>query len=74
MNETPRVAPNVDPKALRDGLALRDPADVHSSEFLRFVIRLSEALNVELPEQDYSRLVTLSGCLDYLSCRELPGR
>ena len=64
----------VDPKALREELAVRDPADLRSSEFLRFVIRLSEALNHDFPPGDYPRLATLSGCFEYLHALEQPAR
>lgn len=56
----------VDLKALREQLALSDPADTGSNGFMRFVMRLSEALNHDVPEQDHSKLATLRGCEDYL--------
>ena len=65
MNDTP--VPAVDPRALRKELSLPDPADIRSSGFLRFVIRLSEALNFDLPTDHHPRLVTVAGCLEYLA-------
>ena len=36
-------------------------------DFLNFLIALHKDLGVEIPEKDYARLATLSGCLDYLA-------
>jgi hypothetical protein len=66
----------VDAGALRQQLSLSDEVDTSSPEFLRFVIRFSEALDLDIPEHDRPRLVTLAGCLEYLAAnREAwPGR
>lgn len=68
-HEEPRTTDfrRVDPKALREQLSLSDPVDTESTGFLRFVVRLSEALNVDLPRQEHSKLATLAGCYDYLA-------
>lgn len=57
----------VDPRALREQLSLSEEADVASVEFLRFVVRLSEAMNRDIPARDWAELVTLQGCLTYVS-------
>lgn len=57
---------NPDPVAIRQELALQDPADIRSSAFLRFVIRLSERLDRDIPREDYAQLATLGGCHDYI--------
>ena len=56
----------VDLRALREQLAIGDEADAWSPEFLRFVIRLSEALDLDIPPADHRHLVTSSGCREYL--------
>lgn len=58
---------SVDPKALREQLALHDPADTRSSGFLRFILRLSEALDVDLPPQEHQQLATLDGCYAFIA-------
>ncbi|MBS1148817.1 MAG: hypothetical protein H6Q89_515 [Myxococcaceae bacterium] len=63
----------VDPKALREQLSLSDPVDTESMGFLRFVGRLSEALNLDLPRQEHSKLATLAGCYDFLAARSSSG-
>jgi hypothetical protein len=58
---------SVDPRALREQLLLGDRVSEQSPDFLRFVIRLSEELNVDIPAADRGQLVTLAGCVQYLS-------
>ena len=57
---------SADPVAIRQELALSDPADIRSSAFLRFVIRLSERLDRDIPREDFPKLATIGGCHDYL--------
>lgn len=57
----------VDPIAIRQELKLNDPVDIRSSAFLRFVIRLSERLDLDIPREDYPQLATVGGCRDYIS-------
>ena len=59
----------VDPVALQQELALHEPLDIRSSDFQRFVIRLSEQMDFDIPREDYPRLATVSGCFDYVSRR-----
>ena len=54
-------------RALREQLSLSEQADLDSVEFLRFVVRLSEALNRDIPPRDWAELQTLDGCLDYIA-------
>jgi acyl carrier protein len=56
-----------DPVALRQELKLEDPVDISSSAFLRFVIRLSERLDLDIPREDYAQLATVPGCRKYLN-------
>lgn len=58
---------SADPVAIRQELKLEDPVDIRSSAFIRFVIRLSERLDVDIPREDYARLATVGGCCEYLN-------
>lgn len=58
---------SADPVAIRQELKLEDPVDIRSSAFIRFVIRLSERLDLDIPREDYARLATVGGCHEYLS-------
>lgn len=55
-----------DPIAIRQELSLREPADIRSPAFQRFIIRLSERLDLDIPREDYPLLATVGGCFDYL--------
>ena len=56
-----------DPVALRQELQLHEPVDIHSAGFQRFVIRLSERLDVDIAREDYPQLATLGGCSEYIN-------
>lgn len=58
--------PCVDARAIREQLSLTEEADVHSPVFLRFIVRLSEALNHDIPTEHYGELTTLPGCREYM--------
>lgn len=58
---------STDAIAIRQELKLDDPVDIRSSAFQRFVIRLSERLDLDIPREDYAQLATVGGCHDYLS-------
>ncbi len=56
----------VDPVALRQELSMHEPVDISSSIFVRFVIRLSERLDLDIPREDYPQLATVPGCHEYM--------
>jgi len=60
------IAPEADLAALKPDVAFRDQLDLDSMDLLNVVIGLHTALGVEIPEADYSSLVTPDGCVDYL--------
>jgi acyl carrier protein len=60
------IAPEADLTALKPDVAFRDQLDLDSMDLLNVVIGLHAALGVEIPEADYSSLVTPDGCVDYL--------
>ena len=63
------VAPEVDVDGLDPAKDLRDQIDIDSVDFLNFVIGLHKALNIEIPDADVAKLVTLNGCVVYLMSR-----
>jgi acyl carrier protein len=60
------VAPEVDFDSIDPGRDLRDQIDIDSVDFLNFVIGLHTELNVDIPDADTAKLVTLNGCVAYL--------
>ena len=62
-----RVAPEADPAGIDPAIPLREQLDIDSMDFLRFVTALHKSLGTDVPEKDYPKLVTLNGCVDYLT-------
>jgi acyl carrier protein len=60
------IAPEADLAGIDPDAAFRDQLDLDSMDILNFAIALDEALGVDIPETDYAKIATLSGCLDYL--------
>jgi acyl carrier protein len=48
---------------------LREELDLDSMDFLNFVLAIDEAVGVEIPEEDYTRLATLDECVAYVDAR-----
>jgi acyl carrier protein len=63
------VAPEADLDQLRPDISIREQLDIDSMDFLNFVIAVHNALNVEIPERDYPKLVTIDGCVQYINSK-----
>jgi acyl carrier protein len=68
-----RIAPEVEPDELEPATPLRDQVDLDSMDWLNFIIALHTRLEVDIPESDYAKLVTLNDVIGYLE-RKLPER
>lgn len=64
-----RIAPEVDPAAIRPDEPLRTQIDLDSMDLLNLMIGLSERLGIEVPEADYGRMTTLDKAVSYLEER-----
>jgi acyl carrier protein len=64
-----RIAPEVAPGELQPHVPLRDQVDLDSMDWLNFLVGLHGRLGVDIPEADYSKLVTLDDLLAYLAAR-----
>ncbi len=64
-----QIAPEADLSRIKSNLRLRDQLDIDSMDLLNFVIGLHKELNIEIPEADYPKLVTLDGSVNYLLAR-----
>lgn len=60
------IAPEVDSAQIKLDVSFRDQLDVDSMDLLKFLISLHTELGVEIPERDYSKLVTPNACVAYL--------
>jgi len=60
------IAPEVEADELRGDRPLRNQVDLDSMDWLNFLLGLHEKLKVDIPEADYSRLITLDDVVAYL--------
>ncbi len=60
------IAPEIDPTALDAAAPLREQIDLDSMDYLNFIIGMHERLNVDIPESDYQKLVSLDDIVNYL--------
>lgn len=63
------IAPEIDDEELRPDRPLRNQVDLDSMDWLNFLLGLHEKLQVEIPEADYARLVTLDDVVAYLGAK-----
>lgn len=64
-----RVAPDLEGEEMVPDVPFRDQFEVDSMDLLNFVIALHKATGIDIPERDYARLETLSGCIAYLRAK-----
>ena len=64
-----QIAPEADFSDLSPDEDVREALDIDSFDFLNFLIGLNEALQVEIPEADYGKLVSLNDIIIYLAAR-----
>ena len=60
------IAPDEDMSSLKDDISLREQMDLDSMYFLDIVMELRKRFNIEVPESDYQKLVSMASCIQYL--------
>lgn len=63
------IAPEIEADALRGDKPLRKQVDLDSMDWLNFLLGLHEKLQVDIPEADYAKLVTLDDVVAYLKAK-----
>ena len=63
------IAPEVDLEALDARTPLRDQVDLDSMDFLNLIVGLHERFQIDIPESDYARLVSLDDLVAYLAAK-----
>lgn len=61
-----KIAPGCEPQQLQGDDTLREELELDSFDFLKFLVGLSEQLQVDIPEADYEKIQTLNSLLAYL--------
>jgi acyl carrier protein len=60
------IVPDEDFSELSDDEPLRDQIDLDSMDFLDIVMELRKLYGLQVPEEDYPKLATMAGCVEYL--------
>ena len=63
------VAPEISPQDVAPARALREEVDLDSMDFLNFLIRLSAAVGIRIPERDYGRLRSIDDIVAYVAAQ-----
>ena len=62
-----RIAPDEDLSDLNDSEPLRDQMELDSMDFLDIVMELRKMYRIQIPEDDYGNLITMSSTVNYLT-------
>jgi acyl carrier protein len=60
------IVPDEDLSSLNDDEPLRDQIDLDSMDFLDIVMELRKLYKLQVPEEDYPQLGSMTGCVNYL--------
>lgn len=60
------IAPDENLDNLDDAKPLREQIDLDSMDFLDIVMELRKRHGIEVPENEYGKLVSLASCVEYL--------
>lgn len=60
------IAPDADLSNIKPDIRLREQIELDSMDFLDIVMELRKRYAVDVPEDDYMKLSTLDGCVEYL--------
>lgn len=60
------IAPEADLENIDPEISFREQIDIDSMDYLNFVIALDDEFEVEIPETDYTKFMTLNSCVEQL--------
>ena len=63
------IAPELEDQVIDSHVNFRDQFDFDSVDFLNFAISLQEKMNINIPEIDYPKLSSLTGCITYFESK-----
>ena len=61
------VAPEIDPADVEHDVELDEQLDLDSMDYLNWLIGISKATGVEIPQRDASEFMTIDGAAGYLT-------
>lgn len=74
LHELGAIAPEADLASLSPEADVREQLDLDSMDVLRFASALHSRLGVDIPESDYVKITSVSGCVDYLQAHARDAR
>ncbi len=64
-----QIAPEADLDAIDENADLRPQLDIDSMDFYRLLVAVSEELKVDIPEEEYSKLVAMKKLTEFLKIK-----
>ena len=61
------IAPDEDLSGLKDDVPFRDQLELDSMDFLDIVMELRKRYRIQVPEEDYGQLASMSSTTQYLT-------
>jgi acyl carrier protein len=61
-----KIAPETEPSKLSPIENIRETLGIDSYDFLQFIVALNDKLKIEIPEEDYGKITSLSSLTDYM--------
>jgi len=68
-----QIAPELEDQVIDSNVNFRDQFDFDSVDFLNFAISLQKKTNIDIPEIDYPKLSSLTGCITYFESKSSIG-
>ena len=65
--ELNNIAPEIDMATVDPNADLREAIDIDSMDFLNFITAIHRRLGLDIPEEDYAKLITLDGATAYIT-------
>jgi acyl carrier protein len=68
-DELNNIAPEVDMATVDPKADLREAIDIDSMDFLNFVTAIHRRFGLDIPEEDYAKLITIDGATAYIAAK-----
>jgi acyl carrier protein len=65
--ELNNIAPEIEIAGVDPAADLREALDIDSMDFLNFITAIHHRLDIDIPEIDYPKLITLDGAVAYIT-------
>jgi len=60
------IAPEIDPATIAGDVDLTEQIDLDSMDYLGWMVGISEATGIDIPQRDVSRFLTIDGAAAFL--------